>query len=321
MCNYRVAPYTDAASGERLRQCTPRPKRTSTILPNPAWMCSEPPWPPRSTIRRRSTIDASTPDAAALAALSMFDEPLPEAGAGGWRRFGSCTRSAARPRSRRVAIGISASSSERRYPVALGSSWLVNSWDQNAALPVMSPVATKLHDVVRGWLVDVLHLPAETVRRVRQRRNRRERLMSRCGQRRTARRARLGRAGARPLRRARVRCRHRTEGPLDALEVARPRRTRARPRHGRSRRRPRPHAGQPPPRPRRARAGVRAGGRGQQRRIRSLRRDRRLVGRTIRLAARRRCVRTVGPRRPGRGPTSCAGSIGPTPGRRTGTSG
>jgi glutamate/tyrosine decarboxylase-like PLP-dependent enzyme len=46
--------------------------------------------------------------------------------------------------------------------VALGTSWLVSSWDQNAALPVMSPVAAKLHDVVRGWLVDVLHLPAGT---------------------------------------------------------------------------------------------------------------------------------------------------------------
>jgi glutamate/tyrosine decarboxylase-like PLP-dependent enzyme len=48
------------------------------------------------------------------------------------------------------------------YPVALASSWLVSTWDQNTALPVMSPVAAKLHDVVRGWLVDALHLPADT---------------------------------------------------------------------------------------------------------------------------------------------------------------
>lgn len=39
------------------------------------------------------------------------------------------------------------------YPVAFGSSWLANAWDRNAALPVMSPVAAKLHDVVRSWLV------------------------------------------------------------------------------------------------------------------------------------------------------------------------
>ncbi len=48
------------------------------------------------------------------------------------------------------------------YPVALGSSWLVSAWDQNTALPVMSPVAAKLHDVVEGWLVDLLGLPAGT---------------------------------------------------------------------------------------------------------------------------------------------------------------
>jgi hypothetical protein len=38
------------------------------------------------------------------------------------------------------------------HPVALGSSWLSSAWDQNAALPVMSPVAAKLHEVTEGWL-------------------------------------------------------------------------------------------------------------------------------------------------------------------------
>ncbi len=48
------------------------------------------------------------------------------------------------------------------YPVALASSWLSSAWDQNAALPVMSPVVATLHDVVAGWLVDLLRLPAGT---------------------------------------------------------------------------------------------------------------------------------------------------------------
>lgn len=47
-------------------------------------------------------------------------------------------------------------------PVALGASFLTAAWDQNAALPVMSPVAARLHQVVRGWLVDLLGLPART---------------------------------------------------------------------------------------------------------------------------------------------------------------
>ena len=48
------------------------------------------------------------------------------------------------------------------YPVALGASMIVNAWDQNAALPVMSPVAAKLHDVTRRWLNELLGLPSHT---------------------------------------------------------------------------------------------------------------------------------------------------------------
>jgi glutamate/tyrosine decarboxylase-like PLP-dependent enzyme len=47
-------------------------------------------------------------------------------------------------------------------PVALAASWLATAWDQNAALPVMSPVAARLHEVVTGWLAELLGLPAGT---------------------------------------------------------------------------------------------------------------------------------------------------------------
>jgi glutamate/tyrosine decarboxylase-like PLP-dependent enzyme len=47
-------------------------------------------------------------------------------------------------------------------PPALAAAWLTAAWDQNAALPVMSPVAASVHDVVRGWLVDLLGLPDGT---------------------------------------------------------------------------------------------------------------------------------------------------------------
>ena len=103
-----------------------------------------------------------TPDEDALVALAAFDEPLPDVGAdpvatlrllddvgspatiasSGARYFGFVTGAV--------------------YPVALGTSWLASAWDQNAGLSVMSPVATKLHDVVRRWLVDLLGLPADT---------------------------------------------------------------------------------------------------------------------------------------------------------------
>lgn len=47
-------------------------------------------------------------------------------------------------------------------PVALGASMLVNAWDQNTALPVMSPVAASVYDVARRWLVELLGFPSAT---------------------------------------------------------------------------------------------------------------------------------------------------------------
>ena len=102
------------------------------------------------------------PDGAALAGLARFDEPLPQvagdpavtlalldeagsaatvASAGG-RYFGFVTGGC--------------------YPVAVAAGWLATAWDQNAALPVMSPVAARLHEVVTAWLADLFGLPAGT---------------------------------------------------------------------------------------------------------------------------------------------------------------
>ncbi|NLI91087.1 MAG: aspartate aminotransferase family protein [Peptococcaceae bacterium] len=47
-------------------------------------------------------------------------------------------------------------------PVALAAKWLSDSWDQNAGLYVISPIASVLEDVCEKWLVDLLHLPSET---------------------------------------------------------------------------------------------------------------------------------------------------------------
>jgi glutamate/tyrosine decarboxylase-like PLP-dependent enzyme len=47
-------------------------------------------------------------------------------------------------------------------PAALGASWLVSAWDQNAALPVMSPVAARAEEVALRWVVELLGLPAGT---------------------------------------------------------------------------------------------------------------------------------------------------------------
>ena len=48
------------------------------------------------------------------------------------------------------------------WPIAVAASWLLAAWDQNAALSVMSPVATRLDAVAIRWVCQLLGLPAET---------------------------------------------------------------------------------------------------------------------------------------------------------------
>lgn len=105
---------------------------------------------------------AVAPAQAALEALGRFDEKLPsgpsdpaetialldEAGSpatvatAGSRYFGFVIGGA--------------------FPVAVAASWISAAWDQNSALPVMSPVADSLSTVARRWLVELLGLPEGT---------------------------------------------------------------------------------------------------------------------------------------------------------------
>jgi glutamate/tyrosine decarboxylase-like PLP-dependent enzyme len=100
------------------------------------------------------------PDDAALAGLARFDEPLPEV-AGDAAATVALLDEAGSPATMASAGGryfgfvIGGS-----YPVALAASWLATAWDQNAGLPVMSPVAARLHEVVTGWLGELFGLPA-----------------------------------------------------------------------------------------------------------------------------------------------------------------
>jgi glutamate/tyrosine decarboxylase-like PLP-dependent enzyme len=48
-------------------------------------------------------------------------------------------------------------------PVSLAAKWLADVWDQNAAVYVMSPIASKLEKICEEWLKDFFNLPKETV--------------------------------------------------------------------------------------------------------------------------------------------------------------
>ena len=102
------------------------------------------------------------PDRDSLAALALFDEPLPNVGADALdtiTRLDALGSAATVASTGRHYFGFVQGAT---YPAALGAAWLTSAWDQNAALPVMSPIAAKLYGVARGWLLDLLRLPADT---------------------------------------------------------------------------------------------------------------------------------------------------------------
>ncbi|MDP2390921.1 MAG: pyridoxal-dependent decarboxylase, partial [Acidobacteriota bacterium] len=45
-------------------------------------------------------------------------------------------------------------------PVTVAADWLVSSWDQNGCLYVLSPAVSVMEDIVSGWIVELLGLPA-----------------------------------------------------------------------------------------------------------------------------------------------------------------
>lgn len=105
---------------------------------------------------------AVAPSAAATAALSALDEPLPE-GPGDAaatldlldRVVAPATMAIAGPRFFGFVMGGS-------LPVTLAANWLAGAWDQNCALYAVTPGTAHLEQVALRWLVDVVGLPAGT---------------------------------------------------------------------------------------------------------------------------------------------------------------
>jgi len=99
------------------------------------------------------------PSAEAVAALSHFDQPLPEHPRDPSRvleeldEFGSPATGASAG-GRYFGFVICAT-----LPAALAANMLATSWDQNAALTIISPTTARLELIALRWLLDALHLP------------------------------------------------------------------------------------------------------------------------------------------------------------------
>ncbi len=101
------------------------------------------------------------PEGEAIAALKSFHEPFPEKPCDP-RDVVAMLDAAGSPATVATTGG--------RYfgfviggslPAVTGASWLASTWDQNAALRVMSPIAAELEDVVLGWICEALGLPPD----------------------------------------------------------------------------------------------------------------------------------------------------------------
>ena len=103
------------------------------------------------------------PGASSLAGLDVFDEPLPDGPTRPMEvidllhRFGS-PATVATTGGRYfgfVSGGV--------LPAALAANWMAGTWDQNAGFWAMSPVSSRLEEVVSRWLLELLDLPEDTV--------------------------------------------------------------------------------------------------------------------------------------------------------------
>lgn len=98
----------------------------------------------------------------AIKGLEVFDETLPE--------FSSNPSEVLRMLHTYGSPATVAQTAGRYYgfvnggaiPVSLAAKWLSDVWDQNTALYVISPIASKLEDICETWLTELFGLPAGT---------------------------------------------------------------------------------------------------------------------------------------------------------------
>ncbi len=104
-----------------------------------------------------------SPDEAALQALEAFDGPMPECVEPSPETLLEMLRTTGAKATVKQSGGrYFGFVNGGNFPVALAARWMADAWDQNSALYVMSPIASKLEEVCERWLVSLFRLPAGT---------------------------------------------------------------------------------------------------------------------------------------------------------------
>ena len=101
------------------------------------------------------------PSEAALAALAKLNEPFPDAPSNPAEVIGLLDK---------IGSATTVTTTGGRYfgfvnggmvPTALAANWLAATWNQNAALHMISPIAAELEEIVLRWVSEALGLPPE----------------------------------------------------------------------------------------------------------------------------------------------------------------
>lgn len=102
------------------------------------------------------------PDSEAVAALSVFREPLPEGPTDAQTVLGMLEAYGSPATIAKTGGRFFGFVNGGCLPASLAAAWMVNVWDQNAAFFVQSPAAITLEDVALDWTRQLLNLPEGT---------------------------------------------------------------------------------------------------------------------------------------------------------------
>lgn len=102
------------------------------------------------------------PDAESLAALARFDESLPETGTDALSVLELLNTIGAKGTTAQIGGRYFGFVNGGLLPVAHAAEWIADTWNQNGALAVMSPVTATLEEVCERWLAELLGLEQGT---------------------------------------------------------------------------------------------------------------------------------------------------------------